>query len=158
MRKYCEKHYDIVIVGKGLHDAYFYNNSSLSNLSIERRARSLARSLECFPKRTLVVIRLPYVATREAFEEPRLVEIRQVLLRLAKQGLFGTGRTLVVDGYVLTSTHLHPNPFDGHHYDSRVARSILRLVAFGTLAFDSSTSLTFSERIVNMRGCGIEGV
>ena len=156
--KYCEKHYDIVIVEKGLHDAYFYDNSSLSNLSIERRVRSLARSLECFPKSTLVVVRLPYAASRNKFEEPRLVAIREVLLRLAKQGIFGVERTLIVDGNMISSTKFHPKTFDGHHYDSRVARAVLRLIAFGTLAFDSRTKLSFSERIFTMHGCGIEGV
>ena len=68
-KRHCHKNYDLVFIGKGLHDAAFSRTQVLRPRAVETRLSHLAKLLECLPQTTLVVLRTPYVSATSAAEQ-----------------------------------------------------------------------------------------
>jgi hypothetical protein len=131
--RYCppNNQYDIVYIGRGLHDAAFQSEVNLAKDASEGRIQKLGKLLDCFPPETLIAFRTPYVSTQSNEEQEKVMNITSSIVRLVNEGVFGRlNRTLLIDGNLLTSSEGHPVSFDGHHYDSSLARSIWRLIVF----------------------------
>eukprot|EP00978_Attheya_sp_CCMP212_P008934 scaffold21095_cov29-Attheya_sp.AAC.1 len=162
--RFCapNRRYDIVFIGRGLHDAVFKNDKLNEHSAVDTRFRRLAGLLECFPETTLIILRTPYVTTNEK-EQERVLNITESMINLARNGTFGFNRTLIIDGHLLTTSTAHPESFDGHHYDSRVAQSVWRLIFFASAQFFAGVKLdglvranSFKESLgLHWHECGI---
>ena len=128
---YCKQKYDIVYLGRGLHDAAFYDLQEMSMNSIRLRFLALAKLLRCFPEETLIIFRSPY-ATTVGSEQRRVEDVTKIMVEMIADGHFdsdsGKIRSVVVDGMLLSSSDNAPKTFDGHHYDSRMGRSIWKVI------------------------------
>lgn len=160
--RYClpNRQYDILYIGRGLHDAAFMKNELNTRNLLDARFLKLGGLLECFPETTLVIFRTPYF-TAKAREEKHVLSIRESMIDLARNGTFGLNRTLLIDGHLLTTSTGHPVTYDGHHYDSRVAKSIWRLIFFASTQFFAGVnnlegSNVFKKNIgLYWKDCGI---
>ena len=162
--RFCppNRRYDIVFIGRGLHDAAFKSDKLIEHSAVDTRFRRLAGLLKCFPETTLIILRTPYV-TRSEKEQERLLNITESMINLARNGTFGLNRTLLIDGHLLTASTAHPESFDGHHYDSRVAQSVWRLIFFASAQFFVGVKLdglsranSFKESLgLHWQECGI---
>ena len=145
----------VVYVGKGLHDACRREGTGAQlRAHAETRLRQLASLLRCLPPATLLVLRTPYYAAslgRNAsraklgatdarrvcvdlpYEAERLRAIRDVMVRLHRDGVFGATAVLL-DAYALTRAaarqeeHPQLHSLDGHHYPEAVRRVELLLL------------------------------
>jgi len=125
--RYCKRHYDVVHIGKGLHDAAFKSAKDLTPVAIEERFEKLAALVKCLPESTLVVLRTPY-RSKNAMEEGFNQITTAVLRKLVSSGSFGAQRSVLIDGNLLTSATSHPDPWDTHHYESPLGRTYWNLV------------------------------
>jgi len=135
--RYClpNRRYDIVYIGRGLHDAAFFRKEEVNTRNmLDARFLKLGGLLECFPETTLVIFRTPYLSGKKR-EEKILLNVRESMIDLARNGTFGLNRTLLIDGHLLTTSTGHPVTFDGHHYDSRVSKSVWKLIFFASSRF-----------------------
>ena len=134
--RYCppNRQYDIVYIGRGLHDAANKKDELNTRNLLDARFLKLGGLLECFPETTLVVFRTPYFTAKKK-EEKHVLNIRESMINLARNGTFGLNRTLLIDGHLLTTSTGHPVASDGHHYDSRVGKSIWKLIFFASTQF-----------------------
>jgi hypothetical protein len=163
LQRYCLRHYDVVYIGRGLHDAAYRPDGQLAEDQIRARFHKLASLLKCFPSTTLIILRTPYVTNHSPTEQKRVENVTSVLSEMVKDGVFDlevntsntgestrdkqegstrTVRSMLVNGQLLSSAAGHPVSRDGHHYDSRMAKSVWRVVFFACAAFfgqDSST-------------------
>jgi hypothetical protein len=160
--RYCKKHYDVVHIGKGLHDAAYQKLDQLTPSKIRERFLKIAELVQCFPETTLVVLRTPYLSTLKQEEESAIIKITEVLKELVGQGAFGASRSVLIDGHLLTTEPGHPPPFDGHHYKSSVSKAYLNLLAYATQQFfkkpSNSTRLgagLFREQAGRWKHCGL---
>ena len=130
-QRYCKQKYDIVYLGRGLHDAAFYDLQEMSMNSIRLRFLALAKLLRCFPEETLIILRSPYKTTKGS-EQQRVEDVTKIMVEMIADGHFdsdsGKIRSVLVDGMLLSSSDSAPKTFDGHHYDSRMGRSIWKVI------------------------------
>jgi len=160
--RYCppNRRYDMVYIGRGLHDATFQREELNNRHFLDERFMKLGRLLECFPETTLVVVRTPYFTANER-EGKHVLNIKESIFDLARNGVFGINRTLIIDGHLLTTSVGSPVSYDGHHFDSRVAKSVWRLIFFASAQFFAGAngidgSNVFKNNVgVHWQECGI---
>lgn len=132
LHRFCLKKYSIVYFGRGLHDAAFLGPEEMTWNAIEERFKRLANLTKCLPDDTLIILRSPYVTTASRAEQQRVEIVTLVLSDVVNRGFFdssnGVVRSILVNGILLSSSDGSPTPFDGHHYDSRMARSLWRII------------------------------
>ena len=80
-QRYCTQKYDVVYIGRGLHDAAFYDSKEMTMDAIRIRFLALAKILECLPDETLIIFRSPYKTTVHGSEHQRVVDMWQKLLQ-----------------------------------------------------------------------------
>ena len=108
-RSYCKQKYDVVYLGRGLHDAAFYDLQEMSMNSIRLRFLALANMLlRCFPEETLIIFRSPYTTTIGS-EQRRVEDVTKIMVEMIADGHFdssdsGKIRSVLVDGIVI----VHP--------------------------------------------------
>lgn len=151
-------------VGRGLHDAAFYDSNEMSMDAIRLRFLALAKILKCLPDETLIIFRSPYVTTIRESEQQRVIDVTKVISDMIAEGHFdsnsGKIRSVLVDGMLLSSSNGAPNTHDGHHYDSRMARSVWKVIFTLYISFIGKESVAipnFSwEDVVSDKhiGCG----
>jgi hypothetical protein len=150
--RYCKNHYDVVHIGRGLHDSAFKN---VTYPLVRERFLSLAQLVKCFPSSTLVILRTPYLSTKSNAEDEANKVIRKVSTEMVCEGHFGPNRSILIDGYHITSAEHHPIPFDGHHYKSRVARAYWSVLALAALHFFHSDGKLTEELTGKWEHCGL---
>jgi hypothetical protein len=158
--RYCNKHYDVVHIGKGLHDAVFLKEHELTPSKLRERFLKLAKLVECFPEKTLIILRTPYLSTgKRRNEEDVNTNVTQILKELVGEGAFGVSRSVLIDGHLLTTKPGHPPVFDGHHYESAVSMAYSNLLAYATQEFfrPSNNRLggIFQEQAGRGKHCGL---
>jgi hypothetical protein len=154
--RYCKKDYDVVHIGKGLHDAAFKSLDELTTEKLRQRFLSLAELVKCFPEKTLIVLRTPYLSTRNPpKEENGNINTTIVLKELVGTGAFGPSRSVLIDGHFLTTGPNHPHPFDGHHYKSPVSMAYLSLLSYETKLFFQGGFLDKKARKSQHCGLGV---
>ena len=131
--------------------------------AIRLRFLALAKILKCLPDETLIIFRSPYETTKGS-EQQRVVDVTKVISAMIAEGHFdsnsGKIRSVLVDGMLLSSSNGAPNTFDGHHYDSRMARSVWKVIYTLYMSFIGKESVgipNFSwEDVVSDKhiGCG----
>eukprot|EP00977_Amphora_coffeiformis_P028034 scaffold34685_cov183-Amphora_coffeaeformis.AAC.14 len=165
--RYCKRRYDVVHIGRGLHDAAFQPMNELTPDRIRERFLRLAELVQCFPPTTLVVLRTPYLSTSSksganVSEESLIVTISNVLKALVREGAFGSRRSVLMDGHLLTSRPDHPVPFDGHHYATTVSQTYLNLVTLAADVFFRTSAASrlddfLHETTRQWQPCGLVG-
>ena len=164
--RYCSKKYDVVHIGKGLHDAAFQNLKQLTPSKLRERFLKLAELIQCFPETTLVILRTPNLSTvtstvNAGIEENVNINTTEILKELVGEGAFGASRSILIDGHLLTTKPGHPAPFDGHHYKSSVSKAYLNLLAYATQQFFKKPSNNrlggsiFREQAGRWKHCGL---
>jgi hypothetical protein len=161
--RYCKQRYDVVHIGKGLHDAAFKQLDDLTPERLRERFLKLADLVQCFPPTTLVVLRTPYLSTKRnrngnCNEEDLIVNMTEVLEELVSQGAFGARRSVLIDGHLLTTKPSHPFPFDGHHYATSVSQMYWFMVAYATKVFfnpSKEVGESWDELMGKWQQCGI---
>ena len=130
--RYCSRHYDLVFIGKGLHDAAFHAAHASSERFVETQLSRLAEQLRCLPTSALVFLRTPYVSAVPR-EQSILVKMAGIMVTMVANGAFRPLNTFVVDGQQLTSMPGHPRltgrPGEVHHYREPLQRTIWAHVA-----------------------------
>ena len=101
-QRYCTRKYDVVYVGRGLHDAAFYDSNEMSMDAIRLRFLALAKILKCLPDETLIIFRSPYETTIRESEQQRVIDVTKVISDMIAEGHFdsnsGKIRSVLVDG------------------------------------------------------------
>lgn len=156
--RYCQSRYDVVYIGRGLHDAVFKPYGIAEPEQLERRFQNLANLISCFPSTTLIILRTPYMTTKAGKEKTRVIKIASALKSFAKKGMFGFNRTVVIDGHLMTSASGHPIAKDGHHYDSRVAKSLWRLIFMVSSKFFEGQESFHNLVASNWTKCGVDAL
>lgn len=156
-KRYCsEKHYDVVHIGKGLHDAALKDLDQLTPSKLRERFLKLAELVHCFPETTLVILRSPYLSTINVEKEENVnIVITKILKELIAEGAFGASRSVLIDGHLLTTEPGHPVPFDGHHYKSTVSKVYWNLVAYATQEFFKKPSYFQEQAGGRWEHCGL---
>ena len=128
--------YDIIQVGKGLHDAAFRRQRGLAahGRYVVAQARKFGPLLGLLPTCSLVVIHTPYV-DNNGNERAAVSCTRHALARLAKDGEFGK-RSVLMDAFALTAAPGAPRTFDRHHYQHPTHTAVWRMMA---LALEAAT-------------------
>lgn len=138
---------DLLYVGKGLHDSCRHNVSSIAahREHATRRLHQLAEQLRCLPPSTVVVLRTPYFVANSssaasrvclrAQEEPsRVALVRDVMIEMHRQGVFGP-RAVLLDAFTLTRAahelgESSMRSLDGHHYPTSIQALEWKLLSF----------------------------
>ena len=120
--------YDLIQVGKGLHDAMFRQRGVATHgRYVVAQARKFGQLLGSLPACSLVVIRTPYVVTNGT-ERKAVACTRHALARLAEDGGFGK-RSVLLDVFALTAAPGAPRTYDGHHYQHPTHATVWQMLA-----------------------------
>ena len=114
-QRYCTQKYDVVYIGRGLHDAAFYDLKEMTMDAIRIRFLALAKILECLPDETLIIFRSPYKTTVHGSEHQRVVDVAKIMAEMIAEGHFdsnsGKIRSVLVDGILLSSSDGAPKTY-----------------------------------------------
>ena len=112
--------YDVVLVGKGLHDAAFKKQAiTLFRSTVQSKVEQLRKLMNCLNRRTTLIVRTPY-----AVDSRQTLKASPQLIKVVRDTLISSHLTSshhqILDAYALTSNHLAPRPYDGIHYPPKV--------------------------------------
>jgi hypothetical protein len=130
----CRHVYDVVLIGKGLHDAVF-RPAPLDEFrsTMQRKTHALGTLLRCLPQTTLIVARTPYATSqtrnRSLYnEDPGLLNVAANAVRDAVARRRFGHRPVLIDAFEMTSDPRTPAPYDGTHYPPPVQLHVWDLV------------------------------
>ena len=155
VHRFCPEPPDVVILGKGIHEAYFFQhvyadpalrakvwtlgkrwpiNGSLPMITpsdqaerMERALRQYVPFLRCLPNSTLIIWLTPYHSFKVPWEAELVAATREMMLRVHREG--GLEKGLLLDTWQMSHASGAPRTVDGNHRTAHFQTVIWSIVA-----------------------------